>query len=88
VASATTVNGGAELVVSGGTMSGATLSGGILEIQSGGTAGTSLITISSGTLVLDDSAHFSGTVAGLATSAQQVDLKDIAFLVDTCSELH
>ncbi len=76
-ASATTIDtGGQEFVFSGGQISGATLAGGTLQILSGGTAGSSLITISSGTLVLDDSLHFSGTVAGLATSGvQNVDLK-------------
>jgi len=64
-------NGGHELVSSGGSASGATLVGGTLEIQSGGTAGTSVITISSGTLALDGSQHFSGSIAGLATSGVQ-----------------
>ncbi len=39
--------------------------------------GSSTITISSGTLVLDNSQHFSGTVAGLATASQVVDFADI-----------
>lgn len=52
---------------------------GTLEIFSGGSAGTSLITISSGTLILDQSQAFSGTVAGLATSgAQNIDLLNIS----------
>src|SRR5439155_17082628 len=59
---------------------GATLSGGTLEIFSGGTAGSSTITISSGTLILDNSQQFSGSIAGLATSGvQNVDLADINF---------
>jgi hypothetical protein len=58
---------------------GVTLSGGLLEIKSGGTAGSSTSTISSGTLLLDDSQHFSGTVAGLADPTQVMDLADINF---------
>jgi autotransporter passenger strand-loop-strand repeat protein len=80
-ASGTVVSdGGTELVSSGGSIVGATLSGGVLEIKAGGSAGSSTINISSGTLILDDSQHFSGSVAGLATSgAQNVDLADISF---------
>ena len=71
---------GTEVVSSGGSIIGATLSGGTLEIVSGGTAGSSTITISSGTLKLDNSQNFGGTVAGLATSGvQNVDLADINF---------
>jgi autotransporter passenger strand-loop-strand repeat protein len=79
-ASATTVSGGTEIVSSGASIVGATLSGGVLEIKAGGTAGSSTINISSGVLILDDSQHFSGSVAGLATSGvQNVDLADIHF---------
>src|SRR5262249_34756985 len=91
VASGTTADSGGRIFVSRGTGSNAaalaggsiagvtTLSGGTLEIMSGGTAGSSTITISSGLLVLDDSQHFSGSISGLATSAQVVDLVDINF---------
>jgi fibronectin-binding autotransporter adhesin len=75
----TTVSGGAETVSSGGTLTGATLSGGKVEIMSSGTAGSSTITISSGTLLLDDSQSFNGTVAGLADANQKIDLADIIF---------
>ena len=51
----------------------------LVEIKSGGTAGSSVITILSGTLRLGDSQHFSGAVAGLANSAQVIDLADINF---------
>jgi autotransporter passenger strand-loop-strand repeat protein len=73
--------GGKETVSSGATLVGATLSGGgMVEIVSGGTAGASTINISSGTLILDDSQHFSGSIAGLLVSgAQVVDLADIQF---------
>jgi len=72
-------SGGSETVSSGGILAGATIGGGgIVAIEVGGSAGSSTIAISSGTLVLDDSQHFSGSVAGLATSgAQNVDLVDI-----------
>jgi autotransporter passenger strand-loop-strand repeat protein len=74
-----TIFSGAERVSSGGTINGATLSGGTVEIFSSGTAGSSTITISSGTLILDDSVHFSGSIAGLLTSGvQNVDLVDIS----------
>ena len=74
------------LVEAGATVSGATLvSGGLMLLQSGSTAGSSLITISSGTLALDDSVHFGGTVAGLANSTQKVDLTDIAYNSATTS---
>jgi autotransporter passenger strand-loop-strand repeat protein len=79
-ASATSVSAGSETVSSGGTLASATISaGGLVEIKSGGTAGSSTITILSGTLKLDDSQHFSGSIAGLANSAQVVDLVDINF---------
>ena len=61
-------------------LAGATISaGGLVEIKVGGSAGLSTITISSGTLKLDNSQHFSGSIAGLATAAQVVDLADINF---------
>jgi autotransporter passenger strand-loop-strand repeat protein len=79
-ASSTTVSGGTETVSSGGVLAGATISGGgLVEIKASGSAGSSTITISSGTLKLDDSQHFSGSIAGLATAAQVVDLADINF---------
>jgi hypothetical protein len=75
------VSGGTILkVLSSGTLNGATISSGSIEIQSGAVTGLNTITISSGTLVLDDSQHFSGSIAGMTTSgAQNVDLVDIAF---------
>jgi autotransporter passenger strand-loop-strand repeat protein len=73
-------SGGREYVSSGGSVSGTTLSGGFLEIQSGGTVGTSQINFSSvgGTLQLDDSVHFSGTISGFGVPGG-MDLRDIAF---------
>ena len=68
-ASNAVISGGQERVSNGGTINGATISnGGTVEIFAGGTAGSSTITISSGTLILDQAQTFSGTVAGLATS--------------------
>jgi autotransporter passenger strand-loop-strand repeat protein len=81
-ASGTVVSsGGYGLVLSGGQVNGATLSGGLLEFQSGGTAGTSTITIASGTLRLDNSQNFGGgaQISGLTTAAQELDLADISF---------
>jgi autotransporter passenger strand-loop-strand repeat protein len=73
-------SGGYEVVVSGGAVSGATISGGLLEIRSGGTAGAGTIAFAgSGTLKLDNSVSFGGTLSGLATTAQVVDLADISY---------
>ena len=68
-------------VSDGGEVNGATISsGGVIEIKSGGVVtGGSLITISSGTLILDQAQTFNGTVAGLATSgAQNIDLVNVS----------
>jgi len=73
-------SGGSEVVSSGGTLSGATLSGGLLEIQSGGTAGTSTIGFGTlgGTLELDDSQHFNGVISGFGVPGG-IDLTDISY---------
>ena len=64
------------MVYAGGSATSATISGGgTVEFK---TSGSSTIAISSGTLILDDSVHFSGTIAGLANATQKVDLADIA----------
>lgn len=78
--SITVLVGGTENVGLSGTLSSATLGGGLLEIRSGGTAGTSRIgfTSAGGTLQLDDSVHFSGTISGFAVPSV-IDLRDIAF---------
>jgi autotransporter passenger strand-loop-strand repeat protein len=76
-----TVNsGGGEYVFSGGVLNGATLNGGVLEIKSGATAGTSVIgfTSAGGTLELDDSQHFNGVISGFGVPGD-IDLTDIAF---------
>ena len=58
----------ASYVVSGGTN---------LEVMSSGTV--SGVTISDGSLVLDDSQNFGGSIAGLTNSSQVVDLVDVSF---------
>lgn len=65
---------------SGGTVSGATLSGGLIEIMSGGIAGSSEFDFISagGTLQLDDSQLFSGVISGFGVPGG-IDLRDIAF---------
>jgi autotransporter passenger strand-loop-strand repeat protein len=72
--------GGSAFVSSGGVLSGATLSGGFLEIMSGGMAGTSQIgfTSAGGTLQLDDSQDFGGVISGFGVPGG-IDLRDIAF---------
>jgi autotransporter passenger strand-loop-strand repeat protein len=77
-ASATVISsGGSATVSSGGVASGAVISGGKLEIASGGKAGTVGFS-HSGTLQLDASQQFSGTVSGFALP-DQIDLRDIGY---------
>ena len=67
----------ASIVVSSGGS--ATIAGGTLEITSGGSVGGAVtFAASSGTLVLDQSTTFSGTVAGM-TAQDKLDLRDINF---------
>jgi autotransporter passenger strand-loop-strand repeat protein len=76
---ATVEDGGFLVVSSEGMVNGATISGATAEIQSGGLTGTNPITYAGGAaLILDDSANFSGTIAGF-TDGDYLDLKDIAF---------
>ena len=64
---------------SGGSLNGATISDGTLELMSGGSAGGAPIAFASGgTLILDASQTFSGTVAGFA-KPDFIDLRDVAF---------
>ena len=72
--------GGYEFVGSGGIAAGATISGGIVELTAGAaTVGPIAFAASAGGLLkLDNSQHFSGTVAGFGLPGQ-IDLKDIAF---------
>jgi autotransporter passenger strand-loop-strand repeat protein len=77
----TVPSGGELLVFSGAAVSGATLSGGLVEIRSGGIAGQINFSAggTGGTLQLDDSAHFSGTISGFGVPGD-IDLRDISFL--------
>jgi len=80
----TELKGGYELVASGGSMSGATIYAGTLELASGASVLIpSVVEFSGGgTLLLDASANFHGLVAGFGSS-DQIDLRDIAFVSAT-----
>jgi hypothetical protein len=63
------------------TASNTTISGGALEVASGGSTGSGAVmfaTSGGGTLQLDDSVHFGGLVVGFGQPAL-IDLRDIAF---------
>jgi autotransporter passenger strand-loop-strand repeat protein len=75
----TVLSGGVETVSSGGVVTGTTIAGGTLEITSGGSVGGKVtFAANSGTLLLDNSTTFSGTVAGM-TARDTLDLRDINF---------
>jgi hypothetical protein len=77
-ASDTTVVGGVQVVVSGGVLDGATISGGGIELLSGAT-GSSTITFSGGgTLRLDGTGAYGFLVAGFAVP-DMVDFSAVAF---------
>ena len=78
------VSSGQDLVVASGETDTPifVLSSGRVDVQSGGTAAAA--TISGGGLQLDDSQHFSGTVAGFGLP-DQLDLVDIGFGTSTTS---
>jgi autotransporter passenger strand-loop-strand repeat protein len=80
-ASGTTVgSGGREYVFSGGVDSGTTLNGGTEIVSAGGVVnGTITFGANGGLLVLEQSTGFAGRLGGFATSADQLDLADIAF---------
>jgi autotransporter passenger strand-loop-strand repeat protein len=84
--SAVTANSGVTVEVrSGGTISGATISGGLVEIMSGGIVGASqfdFATSAGGTLQLDDSQHFGGVISGFGVPGG-IDLRDVAFTSST-----
>ena len=66
-------------VFSGGVINGATLSSGLLELQSGATAGNSTITFSGGgTLKLDATGPYGFLVAGFGVP-DQIDFSEINF---------
>jgi autotransporter passenger strand-loop-strand repeat protein len=79
--STTVMSGGTVDVRSAGTLNGGTLSGGLIEIMSGGIVGTNefdFATSAGGTLQLDDSQHFGGVISGFGVPGG-IDLRDIAF---------
>jgi autotransporter passenger strand-loop-strand repeat protein len=76
-------SGGLSVVDSGGVASGAMINGGTLEIASGGlTSGPVTFGSGGGTLQLDASMGFQGTVAGFGLLTH-LDLSDIAFGTNT-----
>jgi autotransporter passenger strand-loop-strand repeat protein len=83
-AAGTVVSSGGLLTVTGmpgqnGMVSGATLAGGILDIQPGGTAGSSLIGFTGGGILqLGASVQFAGTVSGFGAGCR-IGLADIVF---------
>jgi autotransporter passenger strand-loop-strand repeat protein len=78
-ASGTVISGGYQYVFSGGAASGTVISAGALEVATGGSTGAGAVTFSGGgRLLLDDSVHFGGLVAGFAVP-DQLDLADVAF---------
>ena len=80
IASDTVVSsGGSALVTSGGFINGATISAGTLEVAAGASANSGTITfVSGGTLKLDSSISFGGTISGF-TQPDHIDMADIAF---------
>src|SRR5262249_40553305 len=73
-----------QIVEAGGIASATTLSGGTLEVASGGSTGSGPITFTNagGILQLDDSQHFHGFVACFAFPSgvtEEIDLRGIAF---------
>jgi autotransporter passenger strand-loop-strand repeat protein len=79
-------SGGRDYVEAGGTANGTTISsGGMLDLTSGSSAGATPTTFagsSGGLLVLNDSMHFGGLVAGFS-GADQIDLADIPYVART-----
>jgi hypothetical protein len=75
-------SGGTVEVFSGGTLNGATIGGGVLELQNGATAGSSTIDFASGTLRLDATGACDFVVEGFASS-DTIDLSAINFVSAT-----
>jgi hypothetical protein len=72
-------SGSLETGVAGGVARGAIISGGTLDIKSGGSTNTTTFATSGGgTLLLESSLTFSGLVAGFG-KPDQLDFRDIAF---------
>jgi autotransporter passenger strand-loop-strand repeat protein len=82
IAAGITINsGGLVQVFAGGTLSAATLNGGTVEILNGAIVSSALVAFGSGgTLKLDNSQNFGGTISGFnSTLPDQIDLVDIGF---------
>jgi hypothetical protein len=74
-------SGSLDTVVGGGVATDAIISGGTLDIRSGGSIGTGATTFATsggGTLLLENSLTFSGLVAGFG-KPDRLDFRDIAF---------
>ncbi|WP_407117521.1 hypothetical protein [Bradyrhizobium sp. LMG 9283] len=72
-------SGGNALVTSGGFVNGATISGGSLEVATGASANSGTVSfVSGGTLKLDSSVSFGGTISGFA-KPDYIDMADITF---------
>jgi autotransporter passenger strand-loop-strand repeat protein len=81
-------SGGLEFVSSGGIVSGASLSGGTLELAGGEVDSSPPINfVGAGGLVLDAAELFSGTVAGFGSASRldTIDLRDIPYTSGTTS---
>ena len=77
---ATIGSGGWEFVFSGGVDSGTTLNGGTEIVSAGGVAnGITAFGANGGSLLLEQSTGFAGRIGGFTTSADHLDLADIAF---------
>jgi autotransporter passenger strand-loop-strand repeat protein len=79
-------------VVSGGTTIDTTINGGTVDLQSGASVGSAsnsaaitFNTTGGGTLILEASQSFSGTVAGITTSTGVLQLNDVTFSASTTS---
>jgi trimeric autotransporter adhesin len=83
-AGATVLDGGYELVASGGIMSGAFISAGTLELASGANANapSEVAFAGSGTLLVDGGTSFGWHVAGFG-AGDQIDLRDVSFVTAT-----
>jgi autotransporter passenger strand-loop-strand repeat protein len=71
-------SGGTEVIASGGTATGTTINGGLLEVARGGSGGDVQFAPGGGVLQLDASKTFSGTIAGFG-SGSEIDLADLSF---------
>jgi autotransporter passenger strand-loop-strand repeat protein len=78
------IAGGTQVINAGGTSLNALIDGGLLVVRSGGSTGGPPVsfTAAGGTLQLDASRSFTGSIAGFASPTgitEQIDLRDISF---------